>query len=92
MITAIPVCQCRSFRRTNRYSPGYCGWNVSEQKNIFQLIPEKFCGIELTDSCVMVPMKSVSGIIGIGKEVRYNPYTCNLCKMENCFYRNSKMD
>ena len=73
---------------TNRYSPGYCGWDVSEQKKLFSLLPNRFCGIELTDSCLMRPIKSVSGIIGIGKSVKFNPYTCNLCDEEDCLYRN----
>ncbi len=73
---------------TNRYSPGYCGWDVSEQKTLFSLLPEKFCGIELTDSCLMRPIKSVSGIIGIGKSVKFNQYTCNLCDEADCLYRN----
>lgn len=73
---------------TNRYSPGYCGWDVSEQKKLFSLLPETFCGIELTDSCLMHPIKSVSGIIGIGKSVKFNEYTCDLCDEEDCLYRN----
>jgi len=73
---------------TNRYSPGYCGWDVSEQKKLFSLLPKNFCRIELTDSCLMRPIKSVSGIIGIGKSVKFNEYTCNLCDEENCLYRN----
>ena len=73
---------------TNRYSPGYCGWDVSEQKKLFKILPEKFCGIELTDSCLMHPIKSISGIIGIGKSVKFNEYTCNLCDEADCLYRN----
>jgi len=73
---------------TNRYSPGYCGWDVSEQKKLFSLLPKNFCGIELTDSCLMNPIKSVSGIIGIGGSVKFNEYTCNLCDEEDCLYRN----
>ncbi|MGO9480918.1 MAG: vitamin B12 dependent-methionine synthase activation domain-containing protein [Candidatus Kryptoniota bacterium] len=73
---------------TNRYSPGYCGWDVSEQKKLFSLLPDKFCGIELTDSCLMRPIKSVSGIIGVGKSVKFNQYTCNLCDASECLYRN----
>jgi hypothetical protein len=73
---------------TNRYSPGYCGWDIVEQKILFSLLPKKFCGIELTDSCLMLPIKSLSGIIGIGRKVKYNAYTCNLCEMSNCLYRN----
>ncbi|MDA3821531.1 MAG: hypothetical protein PF450_02805 [Bacteroidales bacterium] len=73
---------------TNRYSPGYCDWNISEQKKLFQAFPENFMDVSLTESCLMIPIKSVSGLIGIGKNVHYNDYTCNLCSDVNCFYRN----
>jgi hypothetical protein len=73
---------------TNRYSPGYCGWDIAEQQKLFSLLPEGFMGISLSSSSLMHPMKSVSGIIGIGKEVRFNNYTCNLCSDKNCIYRN----
>lgn len=72
---------------TNRYSPGYCGWDVAEQHKLFQLVPYNFCGIRLTESALMDPVKSVSGIIGIGENIKYNPYTCNLCDMRDCVYR-----
>ncbi|MHB8335985.1 MAG: vitamin B12 dependent-methionine synthase activation domain-containing protein [Ignavibacteriaceae bacterium] len=75
---------------TNRFSPGYCGWEVAEQKKLFSLMPEHFCGIELTDSCLMQPTKSVSGIIGIGESVKFNGYTCNICDASNCLYKNLK--
>jgi hypothetical protein len=75
---------------TNRYSPGYCGWDVAEQHSLFRLVPENFCGIKLTPSALMDPVKSASGIIGIGKNVRYNPYTCRMCGQEDCVYRRLK--
>jgi hypothetical protein len=75
---------------TNRYSPGYCGWDVSEQHKLFRLLPDNFCNIKLTPSALMDPVKSVSGFIGIGKKVRKLPYTCNLCDMENCIYRRGR--
>ena len=75
---------------TNRYSPGYCGWHVSEQHKLFSLIPQNYCGITLNQSSLMDPIKSVSGFIGIGEGVRFNAYSCNLCDMQNCIYRNHK--
>jgi len=75
---------------TNRFSPGYCGWNVSEQHKLFRLIPENFCGIKLTGSALMDPIKSVSGVIGIGHNVKFRPYTCNICDDKNCIYRKFK--
>jgi hypothetical protein len=75
---------------TNRYSPGYCGWDVAEQHKLFQLIPDNFCEIRLTESALMSPEKSISGIIGIGREVRSNSYTCRICDMKDCIYRKVK--
>ena len=72
---------------TNRYSPGYCGWDVAEQHNLFELLPENFCNVKLTSSALMDPVKSVSGIIGIGENVNFNPYTCRMCNMKDCVYR-----
>lgn len=75
---------------TNRFSPGYCGWDVSEQHKLFQLLPGTYCGIKLTASALMDPEKSISGMIGIGKNVRHLPYTCNICDMKDCIYRKAK--
>ncbi len=72
---------------TNRYSPGYCGWDVIEQKKLFSILPTGFCGISLTNSSLMQPIKSVSGVIGIGKEVSKETYTCDICDIEFCYWR-----
>ena len=75
---------------TNRYSPGYCNWQVNEQKKIFSLLPENKCNISLSESCLMSPIKSVSGIIGIGKNVKKNKYACDICDNATCVYRKVK--
>lgn len=79
--------EAEGLKITNRYSPGYCGWNVAEQHRLFSLMPDNFCGINLSSSALMIPEKSVSGIIGIGRSVRNNPYTCRMCDMKDCIYR-----
>ena len=71
-------------------SPGYCGWHVSEQQLLFPLFEGQTCGVRLTDSSLMVPIKSVSGIIGLGKEVRRLDYTCGLCDFKQCYKRRKK--
>ena len=96
--TAIDVIQQRlndemaqaGLKITNRYSPGYCGWATREQHKLFNLLPKENCGIRLTESALMQPIKSVSGLIGIGANVRFNPYTCQLCDATSCVYRNKK--
>ena len=75
---------------TNRYSPGYCGWPVSDQFKLFSFFPEKYCGITLTESALMNPIKSVSGLIGIGPDVKKHPYSCQICDAQNCIYRDKK--
>jgi hypothetical protein len=76
---------------TNRYSPGYCSWDVSEQHKLFLMVPDNFCRITLTESALMDPVKSISGFIGIGSDVKFNPYICSLCDMKDCLYRKKKV-
>lgn len=81
----------KGWKHTNRYSPGYCGWHVSEQQKLFSLFPVASpCGIQLTDSSLMIPIKSVSGVIGVGSSVRKLEYTCGLCTYENCFRKRKR--
>jgi hypothetical protein len=75
-----------SQRITNRYSPGYCGWNVIEQFKLFSLLPADFCGISLTQTALMIPIKSVSGVIGIGEKVEKRAYPCDICQIKNCYH------
>jgi hypothetical protein len=72
---------------TNRYSPGYCEWSVGEQQKLFSFFPERFCGVELTESSLMTPVKSVSGIIGFGAEAKRLGHECSLCNLKSCIYR-----
>ena len=72
---------------TNRYSPGYCNWALSGQRELFALIGNNPTGIHLTASCLMRPIKSVSGIIGIGTDVKKREYGCVICKNKECIYR-----
>lgn len=69
------------------YSPGHCEWPVSDQKTLFSLLPPEPCGIRLQDSGLMIPIKSVSGIVGIGRELRKRQHSCAICNMIGCFRR-----
>ncbi|MDR0843658.1 MAG: hypothetical protein LBN71_00410 [Tannerella sp.] len=72
---------------THRFSPGYCNWRLTEQRKIFSLLGNRPCGITLSDVCLMLPVKSISGIIGIGKEVKRKQYACQYCELETCYKR-----
>jgi hypothetical protein len=45
------------------YSPGYCGWHVSGQRKLFETLRPERIGISLNASCLMEPLKSVSGVL-----------------------------
>lgn len=75
------------FKTTHSYSPGHCSWHVREQQQLFSLLPQKPCGIELNESSLMHPVKSISGIIGLGKEVASTPHGCDICGLKTCFKR-----
>ena len=78
------------WKHTNRFSPGYCGGHVSQQQLLFPLFQGHTCGVKLTDSSLMIPIKSVSGIIGLGEKVRKLEYTCGLCDFKQCYKRKKK--
>ncbi|MBN1479315.1 hypothetical protein JXA70_03475 [candidate division KSB1 bacterium] len=72
---------------SNLFSPGYCDWHVSQQQQLFALLPMHFCGVSLTESSLMLPIKSISGIIGLGTDMRKVDSTCRFCDKINCNYR-----
>ncbi len=76
-----------AWKISNAYSPGYCGWNISEQRTFFTLFPDKFCGVTLTDSCLMLPIKSISSMLVIGERVEKQPYSCAICGKRDCYKR-----
>lgn len=78
----------RGMHITLSYSPGYCGWHVREQPKLFSLLPDNPCGILLNESCLMSPVKSVSGIIGLSYSPDVQvPYSCEICGLETCYKR-----
>ena len=84
------VSSLKNKKVTNRYYPGYCNWNIEEQHSLFSLLPKDFCNIHLTESALMIPTKSISAIVGIGKNVVYMKNPCSHCKNVDCIYRHKK--
>lgn len=66
------------------FSPGYCDWAITEQKKLFNLLGSRDVDVELNDSCLMSPRKSISGVFGIHSngETPYNP--CWDCNKTDC--------
>jgi hypothetical protein len=74
---------------SRRFSPGHCDWNITQQKSLFSLARADSIGISLTELGLMVPRKSISGIIGLGPPgagvETYNP--CPDCGKYDCLGR-----
>jgi hypothetical protein len=78
--------------RMSRMSPGSLpDWPLKEQRKLFTLLgdPKGAIGVELTESLIMVPLKSVSGI-SFPAEVDFA--SCQLCPRENCPGRRAPYD
>ncbi len=63
--------------------PGQLDWPVAQQKQLFSFFEdvEAKVGVSLTESFMMIPRKSISGII-FPTEVTFT--SCQLCPRENC--------
>ena len=80
-----------SLWRVLSYSPGYCGWHISGQKKLFEALRPEEIGITLNESCLMSPIKSVSGVLIAGPEeihefVNSYPF-CDTCTARSCIER-----
>ena len=78
--------------KMSRMSPGSLeSWPLAQQKELFSLFgdTEELIGVRLTKSCVMVPLKSVSGIY-FPTEIRFE--SCQLCPREKCIGRRASYD
>lgn len=71
------------------YSPGYCGIPLEEQQVLFRLLDAGRIGVELLPSLMMRPLKTISGLVGIGPASRIRAYgnPCELCPLTNCRMR-----
>lgn len=78
--------------RTSTMSPGSLeDWSIQEQRPLFDLLgdPEEAIGVRLTDSMLMIPSKSVSGI---RFPVEKTFESCQLCQRERCPSRKAPHD
>lgn len=71
-----------------RFSPGYCDWELAENLDLIGLLEAERIGIRLTNGGMMVPEKSVSGVMGFGlpgSGVTKSP--CAGCGNKKCPHR-----
>jgi len=80
----------QGFKTSRHFSPGYGGWEVSQQDIIFKSIPADNIGVRLTKGYMMLPQKSLSWAIGAGKEIiipSEEDNKCGNCQHECCNYK-----
>ncbi len=87
--------EANSFTGILGYSPGYCGWHISGQKRLFEFLHPEVIGIELLDSFLMRPLKSISGVLVAGRKEIHQfadsyPF-CNQCPTHSCQERIRKL-
>ena len=72
-----------------RYSPGYGDFPLSCQRFLFEALQvSKKIGITLTESCLMLPMKSITGVVGLSPDPSLcHVGRCMACASENCPFR-----
>jgi hypothetical protein len=73
------------------YCPGHCGWHISGQTKLFQALNAEKIGVSINPRWVMLPVKSISGVIAAGPiEIhRFKPAFsyCPQCKEHKCVQR-----
>lgn len=68
---------------TYRFCPGYGGSSVNDLFPLAKILDIRKFGVDLLDSGLMVPQKSMIGIIGIDKQIEKSCVNCinnNACK------------
>jgi hypothetical protein len=80
----------RGYMAGSPISPGMQGLPITDQKHLFKLIPAGEIEVSLTDSGTMIPLKSVSMIMGLGTEMKRwkRVEVCATCHLRNtCSHR-----
>ncbi|NLI46890.1 MAG: hypothetical protein GX414_07270 [Acidobacteria bacterium] len=82
--------------RLRRYSPGYCGWHITAQRKLFAALRPEAIGVSLNASCLMEPLKSVTGVVLAGPPAIHAfeagfPF-CRHCRDRSCAARLADTD
>ena len=84
------IARLRGYQASSPFSPGMPGFLITEQWPLFKLVPAGQIGVSLTTTGIMVPLKSVSMVIGMGQQVMVwiQAEFCARCNLSStCRYR-----
>lgn len=85
---AAEKCRLEGKETRPRFSPGYGDLPLSLQKDIFRVLEGEKMGVFLNESLLMTPSKSVTAIVGIGKERKIQMEKgCAVCQKKDCAYK-----
>jgi hypothetical protein len=59
------IAKTSGHRLTGRIAPGFAGWGLEQQRALFSAFDGAPLTVHLTEACVMIPRKSVSGVYGL---------------------------
>ena len=82
--------QRQGLRASAPLSPGESVWSVKDQRIIFNLLDTGPIGVSLSDSMIMYPLKSLSLILGTGRQPMgvEGASHCDFCSLKDrCNYR-----
>jgi len=81
----------RRLAASRSFAPGAGAshWDLEHQRLVFDHLPDRPLGVELTDRFLMRPSKSLSFVIGVGGGVEQAclPFSCAGCARVDCAYR-----
>lgn len=72
-----------------RLCPGDSDWHIKEQKVVFDILKDNNVKVQLNEHYMMDPVKSVSMVYGIGKNINLSKadHNCADCSSVRCPYR-----
>ena len=76
------------FKMRSRFSPGYGDWELTNQKNFFDITGAAEIGMNLSSAMMLMPRKSITAIIGLEKNKLDDKISsdknCSLCDRLDC--------
>lgn len=86
--------ESRGMKVSHPYDPGMEGWPVEAgQPEIFSLLDTEKTGVRLNEHFMMIPKKSMTMVIGVGRDIQATRRSCETCPSRNtCIYRRLNTD